>query len=91
MLWQQANIPNNNKQHLGYEVNQEGMLIYRGRMYVPNQKDIKQLILDKYHKIPCVGHPRYQKLITTLRKEYFWSGMKKKWLNIWLVVWIVSK
>jgi len=52
------------------------MLIYKGIMYVPNQKNIKDLSLDEYHKIPYVGHPGYKKLITTLRKEYFWPGMK---------------
>lgn len=35
-LWKQAKNPDNNKQQLRYEVNQEGMLIYKGRMYVPN-------------------------------------------------------
>ena len=70
-LWQQAKNPDNNKQQLGYEVNQEYLLVYRGRIYVPNQKNIKQIILDEYHKIPCAGHLRYQKLITTLREEYF--------------------
>lgn len=45
-LWQQTKIPNNKEQQLRYEVNQENMLIYRARMYVPNINNIKDLILD---------------------------------------------
>ena len=54
------------------------MFIYQERMYVPNQKNIKQLILDEYHKNPYAPYPGYQKLITTFRKEYLWHDMKKE-------------
>ena len=47
-------------------------------MCVPNIKSIKDLILDEYHKVPYVGHPRYQKLLTALRKKYFSPDMKKE-------------
>lgn len=53
------------------------MLKYKNRLYVPNQLDIKNLILDEFQKRPYVGHPGYQKLITALQKEYCWPGMKK--------------
>ena len=42
------------EQQLGYEINSEGMLIYRKRIYVSNQKNLKKLVLDEYHKIPYV-------------------------------------
>eukprot|EP00253_Pinus_taeda_P030914 PITA_30914 len=54
------------------------MLYYKGRLYVPNQNSIKNLILDEFHKSHYAGHPGYQKLITALRKEYYWLGMKKE-------------
>jgi len=54
------------------------MLVHKGRMFVPDQKNIKKLILDEYHKILYAGHPRYQKLITALKKEYFWPDMKNE-------------
>jgi len=56
---------------LGYEVNVEDLLIYRKRIYVPNQKHLKKLILDEYHKIPYADHPGYQKMFSPLRKEFF--------------------
>ena len=30
------------------------------------------------HKNPYSGHPGYQKMITMLRKEYFWPNMKNE-------------
>lgn len=53
-----------------------GMLKYKNGLY-PTKWTLKNLILDEFHKIPYVGHPGYQKLITALRKEYYWPGMKK--------------
>jgi len=66
-----SEIPNRHEQQLGYEVNSEELLIYRKRIYVPNHIHLKNLILDEFHKIPYAGHPGYQKMISTLRKEIF--------------------
>jgi len=53
------------------------MLYYKGRLYVPNQNSIQNLILDEFHRSHYAGHLGYQKMITALRKEYYWQGMKK--------------
>lgn len=36
------------------------------------------MILDEYHKKPYAGHPGYEKMITKLRKEFFFQAMKKE-------------
>jgi hypothetical protein len=33
------------------------------------------------HNVPYVGHPGYQKIITAVRSQFFWSGMKKDVLD----------
>eukprot|EP00253_Pinus_taeda_P012395 PITA_12395 len=33
--------------------------------------------MDEYHKSHYAGHPGYQKMITALRREYYWLSMKK--------------
>jgi len=63
---------------LGYEINAKKLLIYRKRIYVPNQKHLKNLILDEYHKIPYASHPENQKMISALWNEFLWPGMKKE-------------
>ena len=33
------------------------------------------------HNVPYARYPGYQKTLTTVRKEYFWPGMKKNVAN----------
>eukprot|EP00253_Pinus_taeda_P022079 PITA_22079 len=60
-----------------YEVNRDGMLLYKKRLFVPNDNNLKNLILNEFHTSHYAGHPRYQKMLTALRKKYYWPGMKK--------------
>eukprot|EP00253_Pinus_taeda_P022539 PITA_22539 len=55
----------------GYTLNTVGILCYQKKIYIPNQSSIKEKILDENHRSPYAGHPGYQKLITSLRKEYY--------------------
>ena len=61
-----------------YSFNEKGLILFKNRHYVPNIPEVKLLILNEIHKISYYGHPRYQKMITMLRKEYFWSNMKNE-------------
>ena len=51
-------------------------MLYQNRLYMPSIPEIKLLILNEVHKSPYSGHLGYQKMITMLRKEYFWPNMK---------------
>jgi hypothetical protein len=61
----------------GYQMTEDGLLIYKDRLYIPNLVELKKLIMDEIHKKPYSRHPGYQKMITTTRKQYYWPGMKK--------------
>lgn len=74
---QQVQQSTSEKNQQGYEMDGAGMLYYKKRLYVPDQNSIKNLILDEFHISHYVGHPGYQKMITAIRKEYYWSGMKR--------------
>ena len=54
------------------------MLTFRGKVYVHNRVDLKELIMNEYHRSNYAGHPGYQKMLTAIRKVYFWLGMRKK-------------
>jgi hypothetical protein len=43
----------------GYELREDGILIYRRKVYVSNNQELKILILSKIHKVPYVGHLVY--------------------------------
>eukprot|EP00253_Pinus_taeda_P028245 PITA_28245 len=60
-----------------YATDDAGIVYFKQRIYVPNQSKIKNLIMDEFHISHYAGHPGYQKMITAIRKEYFWPGMKK--------------
>jgi hypothetical protein len=65
----------------GYQMLEEGLLTYRNRLYIPNCDDLKRFIMDELHKRPYTGHPGYQKMITTTRKQFYWPGLKKDIAN----------
>ena len=59
-------------------MSKKGLLLHKRRLYMPNSKDIKLIIMDELHKIPYSAHPRYEKMITMTRKYLFWPNMKNK-------------
>ena len=62
----------------GYELREDGILMYRCKVYVSNYWDLKILILSEMHKVSYVGHPGYQKTIVVVKKQDFWPGMKNE-------------
>jgi hypothetical protein len=61
----------------GYQMINDDLMTYKGRLYIPNCDDLKSFIMDELHKIPYIGHLGYQKMITTTRKLFYWPGLKK--------------
>lgn len=53
------------------------MLIFKGRVYVPNQMAVKQKLLDEFHRSPYAAHPRYQKPFSVIKINYFSPSMRK--------------
>ena len=47
-------------------------------MYIPNIVEFEQKIMDELHKTPYSGLPGYQKMITMIKKYFFWPNMKKE-------------
>ena len=53
--------------------------MYRGRIYVPYSKELKNRILRKLYNVPYGGHPSYdQKTIAVVKSQYYLLGMKKE-------------
>jgi hypothetical protein len=61
----------------GYQLFNDGLLTYKGRLYIPNFDDLKSFIMDELQKISYIGHPGYHKMITTTRKLFYWPKLKK--------------
>ena len=58
-----------------FTLDDEGVVLFKDIIYIPNFANLKNLILNEVHKRLYFGHPSYQKTITTLNKEYYLFGM----------------
>jgi hypothetical protein len=54
------------------------ILMYRGKIYVPNSQKLKNMILREKHSLPYDGHPGYHKTIVIVKSQCYWPGMKKE-------------
>jgi len=51
--------------------------MHKNIIYVPSFGELMNLVLKEMHNVPYDGHPSYQKMITKVRSQLFWWGMKK--------------
>ena len=61
----------------GYQLLNDGMLTYKGRLSISNCDDLNRFMMNDLHKRPYIFHPHYQKMIKTTRKLFYWPRMKK--------------
>jgi hypothetical protein len=54
----------------GYQMLNDGLLNYKGRLYIPICDKLKRFIMDELHKTPYIGHLGYHKMITATRKLF---------------------
>jgi len=55
----------------------DGLVRFRDMIYVSDNSELKKAILREFHVKPYLGHPRYQKTLTTVKKFYYWLNLKK--------------
>ena len=48
-----------------------------GRIYVPNNKKIREEILEENHNLVDVEHPGQQRMLELIKKNYWWPGIKE--------------
>ena len=65
------------KRYEGYKLEEDGLITYKDKIYIPNVAVFRRVVMDAIHQAPYYGHPRYQKTIATTRTQYFWAEMKK--------------
>ena len=56
---------------------QNGFSLYKGRLYLGSQGDLKTIMLQQIHNRPLRGHSRYLKSLHKLQQDFYWLGMKK--------------
>jgi hypothetical protein len=65
------------KRYEGYQLRDDNSLMYNKRLYVYSSTNPRQLIMDEFHRRSYIDHPSYQKMVTIIRKLYYWLEMKQ--------------
>ena len=69
---QQQKVP---QKFYKYRLVEDGILMHRDRIYVPNSESLKKFIYKNMHNVLYAGHSGYQKTVAAVRKQY-WPGIK---------------
>jgi hypothetical protein len=72
----QGNAENMHK--IDLNIYKNGFLRFKDRLYVHKSTELNMIILDELHKTTYFGHPVYQKMITSLRKLFYWPNMNNE-------------
>ena len=75
------------KRYEAYKLEEDGLLTYKGRIYILNVADLRRVVMDEIHQALYSSHPGYQKTIAIARKKYFWPRMKKdmaEYISRWM-------
>ena len=59
---------------LKFSISQNGMLTMKGRVYVPDVKELRKMIMEEAHCSAYAMHPGSTKMYRTIKENYWWSG-----------------
>ena len=65
----------------GYSLDSDKILGYNGKIYVPPNEEMRNLILIEAHQAVYMAHPRVSKMTTDLKPLFFWKRMKTDTVN----------
>ena len=54
----------------------DGLLFYKGRLYISDSSVLKNQLLHLSHGIPQAGHSGFHKTLSRARANFYWMGMK---------------
>jgi hypothetical protein len=61
-----------------YELGNDGILLCKNIIYVPNYHEFRSTILKEIHNVPYAGHLVHQKIVVAVKSQYYWLSMKKE-------------
>jgi len=72
-LWSSAN----EAVHSWEWLNVDGLLWFRGKIYVPRNPDLRRQIVVLCHDTQITGHPRCWKMLELVSQNYWWPQMSR--------------
>jgi hypothetical protein len=55
----------------------EGLLMFRGKIYVPNDRDLRRPIVEQHHDTRIAGHAGCFKTLELVSRNYWWPQMSR--------------
>jgi RNase H-like domain found in reverse transcriptase/Reverse transcriptase (RNA-dependent DNA polymerase)/Integrase zinc binding domain/Chromo (CHRromatin Organisation MOdifier) domain len=55
----------------------DGLLVFRGKIYVPNDRDLRRRIVAQHHDSTIGGHPGRWKTLELVSRNYWWPQMSR--------------
>jgi hypothetical protein len=65
----------------GYSFDNDRLLSFNSRIYVPQNEELRSLILNEPHRVVYMAHPKVMKMKENLKPLFFWKGMKADIVN----------
>ena len=57
---------------------EQGLVLYRGKVYVPKNTKLRMEIIKLHHDSPVAGHPSQWKTLELILRNYWWPGITQK-------------
>jgi len=57
---------------------EKGLVLKKGRVYVPKDEELRVEIIWLHHNTPIVGHGGQWKTVELVTRNYWWPGVTKK-------------
>ena len=65
-----------NGKEIEFTVNEDGVLYYKDRVYVPDDNDLRKAILEEAHSGSFAIHPGSTNMYQDLKMSFWWSGVE---------------
>jgi len=65
------------KKEDGLTWEEDGVVYMKGRIYVPNNRKIKEEILKENYNLADMGHPGQHRMLEVIKRTYWWPGLKE--------------
>ena len=53
----------------------DSLILFKNRVYVPDDLDLRQSIIAETHESPVAGHPGRFKTLQLLKEQFYWPRM----------------
>ena len=60
---------------LPWSTSNSGLLLYNGRVYIPDHNNLRLRILREKHDHPTAGHQGYKKTLELVQREFYWPSL----------------